>query len=154
MCEVLLGASFLWMIGFRGLRARPTSYSCVVQLVCPAVFLSFSPIFFTVVSERFAIDLSWALSSFNWNRRQSRFVGRRRRTNASRFEPVCFVFLRLLKKAEILCFLFCPPKHESLSCRFWCRNISSLHTQKQQGGSCTKKERRNNRSAFNSGLRP
>jgi len=53
------GASFLWMIGFRGRRARPTSYSCVVQLVCPAVvFLSFPPIFFTVVSERFAIHLS------------------------------------------------------------------------------------------------
>ena len=35
------GASFLWMIGFRGRRARPTSYLCVVQLVCPVVFLSF-----------------------------------------------------------------------------------------------------------------
>ena len=52
------GASFLWMIGCRGRRARPTSYLCVVQLVCPVVFLSFPPIFFTVVSERFAIDLS------------------------------------------------------------------------------------------------
>jgi hypothetical protein len=44
------------LIGFRGRRARHEEMY-VVQLVCPLVFLSF-PIFFTVVSERFAIHLS------------------------------------------------------------------------------------------------